>query len=245
MIKPIKSRYLSTEEVYVLALNTQALIKSSDIEEQLKTKLLTCINKNILSFEEALNRNKKNPLTISKKEKDIIRDHYFLGLRSYIESMTYHWEESINTSAHSISEVIERHGHSLHNLGYNEETALLNSLIAELQQEPGSTHIATTGAQSWLAKLAEAQIDFEKTKSDAIDHDSIEKPSINKTKTLVIKDLNDVLNYIGIEEKFNETPAITDLISKINQNILSVVSIAKARNTRQRKGELVEENTEE
>ncbi len=244
MIKPINSRYLSTEEVYVLANNIQTLIESSEIEENFKTKLLTCIKKEIPSFQEALNRNKKNPLTISKKEKDTIRDNYFLGLRSHIESMTYHWEESINKAAHSVSEVIERHGHSLHILGYTEETALLNSLISELQQEPGSTNITTTGAQEWLTKLSEAQIDFEKTKSDAIDIDSLEKPSLVKTKNLVIKDLNDVLNYIGIEERFNETPAINNLISKINQNISSVVTIAKARNTRQHKDELIEESTE-
>ncbi len=242
MIKPINSRYLSTEEVYVLATNIQTLIESAEIEESIKTKLLTCIKKEIPTFEEALNRNKKNPLTITKKEKDTTRDNYFLGLRCYVESMTYHWEEGINKAAHSILEVIERHGYSLHILGYTEETALLNSLILELQHEPGSTHITTIGAQEWLKKLSEAQIDFEKTKSDAIHIDSIEKPSLVKSRNLVIKDLNDVLNYISIEERFNESTAITDLISKINQSISSVVTIAKARNTRQHKDTLIEEN---
>ncbi len=130
-------------------------------------------------------------------------------------------------------------------LGYTEETALLNSLISELQQEPGATHIATIGAQEWLTKLSGAQTDFEKTESDIIDHNSIEKPNISKTKGLVINDLKDVSNYIEIEEKFNESPEVIDLISKVNQNISSVGSVAKARNTRQNNEEPVNNETVE
>jgi hypothetical protein len=232
MIKPILSRYLSSDEFYTLVKSIKTAIDSSSIEETLKEKSQARLNTELSNYESAINRLKKNPLTMAKEEDDNTRDSRFLGFRCIAEAFTYHWDEEKKDAANELIEIIRRHGWSLHNEGYTVESATMNSLIQELKKEPASGYIEKTETQEWLQQLINAQSAFEKTSQESEKLDAQEKPLITSGKKALYKDLMATLNFIESQAEFNPSDDLSLLINNINQVIINITTSAKARNTR-------------
>ena len=189
MIKPILSRYLSSDEFYTLSKRIRATIEESAIDETLKEKLLARIDKELNNYESAIDRIKKNPLTVEKEVKDHDRDSKFLGFRGISEALTHHWEESKRDAALHLTEIIRRHGWSLHNEGYTAQSAGMNALAGELQKEPGASYIQTCEIQEWFTHMIDAQAAFEKTSNESEELDAQQKPLISSSRKALYKDL--------------------------------------------------------
>ena len=241
MIKPIFSRYLSSDEFYTLVKNIKTSINASSIEQAFKEKLISRLDTAFFNFESALNHLKKNPLTVVKEESDGTRDLRFLGFRTFTEALTYHWDEEKRKAATELAEIIRRHGWSLHNEGYTIQSAGINALTNELQKEPAASLIQKTETQEWLNQLITAQTAFETTSNESDELDAKEKPLITSGRKALYKDLSATLSFIESQAEFNPSDDLNRLIDNINQIITGIAASAKARNTRKNSDEVVQE----
>jgi len=232
MIKPILHQLLTVDEFYTLSKEIIRAIEASTLDEASKTQMLNRLTRNFDLLESAINRETKNPLTQVLEMDDEQRDRVFLGLRSFIEAHTYHWDTAVSESANALASIIRRHGWSLHNEGFTTQTAALNSLCAELEQEPASNHIIQTEATQWLSKLTEMQAHYEATKQKREELDTYDKPIVTETRKAVYEDLTAVIKYIEGNMLLSASPEMETLTVTLNQIIGQITTSAKARYTR-------------
>ncbi len=208
MIKPIYVGLLSSDQFYTLVKNTLNAIQSSNIEDSLKASLTQRIQEEMVNYEHALMQGRKNPLTQVLETKDNIRAERFSGFKHVVKSLTYHWDANIKTAAGHILSVIDRHGWSLNTEGYAKESALLNSLIGELESETNQAHINTLQLNDWLGQLKTAQSEFEETSLEKDKIDAVEKPRVATSKKTLYNHFMAVLKYIDGQYDFNPNGAL-------------------------------------
>ncbi|MBR8536523.1 hypothetical protein KDU71_13195 [Carboxylicivirga sediminis] len=232
MIKPILNNYLSSSEFYTLVKNIVTATNDSGIDETLKTVLTARINQNFDIFDQALNRQKVNPLTKEMEAIDFQRDELFMGLRTSAEALTYHWDASTKEAAYALVEIIRRNGWTMHRSGYAEQSAAFNTLLSEIKKEPATTYLATTNLGEWIARIDQCQQEFETVSTKREELDAKDKPLLTITRKQLYEDLLASLRYLESMAMFSPNTEITTLINTINEIISSVTSSARARKTR-------------
>lgn len=93
-------------------------------------------------------------------EADRKRDELFRGLSLLTEANLDHPDEAKKQAARRIFSVVERFGNP-RRLPYNDETALLNSFIREIENKCGDDLVQISGVE-WVQELKKANADFEK-----------------------------------------------------------------------------------
>ncbi len=104
-------------------------------------------------FNDSWHPNKGSELTPQIQELDVERDTLFTGLKLTVDAWaSYHYEKDKQNASFLLSDKIASYGEKLHKIRYQQETAILNSLLAsfenELQQE-----VQLLGLTDWVAKL--------------------------------------------------------------------------------------------
>jgi len=250
MARPILRHLLSSEEFHLLVKGIIDAINKSNIDPALKTKLINKLNENYLNFVNILDRLRKNPLTTKVHFSDGIRDARFLCFRNYVESQLYHWEIANAEAAQLLVEVIQRHGWSLHTGGFTGQTSACNAMLAELKGEKTQEAIEIIKAAEYLQQVESSERDFEILMQERDEQNAKEKPQLINTRKQLYKDLVVVIQSIEnlIELNLDEDiSALKELNKNVDQIILTITSMARARKTRKKEDAEVEvdENIEQ
>ncbi len=104
--------------------------------------------------------NKGSELTPQIQQLDEERDSLFLGLKNTVETWAiHHFDAQKRNAAFLIADKIETHGRFTHKLRYQQETATLNSLVADLTEELAD-EVTLLGLNEWVSKLKDVNVTF-------------------------------------------------------------------------------------
>lgn len=136
---------LEDQDVTALALSTQ------------QSTLQTLVN----AIDGAFNQSQGSTLTQEIIALDERRDRAIIGLRTVLEGYNSHYDAAIATAAVALFSNINAHGSSIYRLSYQEETAVLNSIITDWETETElSEAVSSLGLTGWLNELKSANTLF-------------------------------------------------------------------------------------
>ena len=82
------------------------------------------------------------------------RDRAIVGLRSTTDGYTYHHDTAKATAATALNANIASHGNTIQRLSYQEETAVLDSIIADWETDSELTAaVATLDLGDWVSRV--------------------------------------------------------------------------------------------
>lgn len=111
-------------------------------------------------FNDSWHPERGSELTPQIQELDTERDTLFLGLKLTIDAWAaYHYEKEKRNAAFLISDKIASYGADLQKVRYQQETAILNSLLEDFNNEL-SSEVQLLGLTDWVAKLKAVNTQF-------------------------------------------------------------------------------------
>ncbi len=111
-------------------------------------------------FNDSWHPERGSELTPIIQELDVERDTLFMGLKLTVETWgTYHYEKEKRNSAFLIADKIASYGDKIQVTRYQQETAILNSLLSDLESEL-SEEVQSLGLTAWVANLRRVNTEF-------------------------------------------------------------------------------------
>ncbi len=104
--------------------------------------------------------NKGSELTPQIQKLDEQRDSLFLGLKNTVETWAlHHYDDEKKNAAFLMIDKFETYGKMLHKLRYQQETATINSLVADFTTEL-SNEVTLLDLTEWVQKLGATNVEF-------------------------------------------------------------------------------------
>ena len=235
------------EEINAIALQIIASIENSKNNEEKLLTVLDLLKKSNDKLTKTLNSQKVNPFTNLQDEADNLRDDIFVGGKTVIHGMTYYiFDENIKEAALRLEAVIRRHGWSLQEYSYQDQTSAINSLLKELNEPQCQADLKTIRQLSWVDALAEAQAGFEKVYNNKANYESTKEsaekrkaalPVRNDIEKLVLHLNYNILFYPEDETQKNTFNHIAGIIAETTKSSRQRRSGNNRRNKENTKGE--------
>ncbi len=154
-------------------------------------------------------------------EADKARDDIHRGLCHIVNGHCYNADTTTAQAARIIQRVVKRYGTSrLRDGGYDDETALIRSLLADLNSQENSTHTAQIGLTTWISDLNNANSTFEQLMTERRNEASA---SLDYTTRDVRKEITPLYRQITqAVETFavlGVDPQFAEFITKLNSEI--------------------------
>ncbi len=111
-------------------------------------------------FNDSWHPERGSELTPQIQELDTERDTLFMGLKLTVDAWaSYHYESGKRNAAFLIADKVESYGKDVQLVRYQQETAILNSLLEELETQL-SNEVLLLGLTDWVAKLKTVNTQF-------------------------------------------------------------------------------------
>jgi len=185
----------------------------------------------------------KSGFTIVIEDADITRNTTFRGLKGAVKSATKHFSAETKQAAGRVKLVFDHYG-NVTKKNYNEETAAINSLITDLNNDHAAD-VATLGIADWLTEL--------KANNDAFDALMKSRYSEEASKTqLRMKEVRKEVDkaYTTIVDRINALIIVngargyTAFVNELNERVDKYNLIIAQREGRNSKGDKPEEPKE-
>lgn len=134
-------------------------------------------------------------------DRDVYRDDALIGIRTNIESYTYHHDEAKRAAAKLLLAAIDKHGKKIYKFNYIAETETITKIISDITTDATlQAAVTTLGLAEWFAELDTANKLF----SEAFLNRNTEKSDKPTTTTLA--------------QRINTIAAYNTLLTHINAN---------------------------
>jgi len=125
------------------------------------TPLTTTLSPLVASIDAAFQQSQGSVLTQDIITLDQRRDQAIVGLRSVTEGYKSHYDTAVVNAATTLHNNIASHGSKIQQLSYQEETAVLDSIITDWETESElQAAITVLNLTDWLAELKNANTAF-------------------------------------------------------------------------------------
>lgn len=234
---------LSPAEMNTLAGRTLELLQSASLQEPLIARAMQLIQSARENLQAVLNKDKGNPLTATVQEKDKERDKAFVFLRDFIKAILQHPDSDTADKAAGLWAYFEKHGTLLYQFGYAHQTSSMGLLFQDLDQAVAQEALQKLGASGFYETLKQKQQDFEaayaQRTTEAAEKTPLPYPKEVHTETgRSLNDLFCILKVVYLtEEEAEEKAKVERLIAQVNEVIDSLMSVARARKTKNSKEE--------
>jgi len=116
------------------------------------------------------------------------RDGAIVGLRSITNGYTYHYNEAKSSAARALLSNMVSHGDNIQRLSYQEETAVINSIIKDWQTDQELIAAVTElSIEDWVTQLKQVNDDFSVKYLERVDqaaaNPAIEIPNLRTQAT--------------------------------------------------------------
>ena len=130
--------------------------------EKLKVGPQTQALKNALSVaERAFKKDNSSSLTEMLVELDEKRDKLLVGISTYVDAFTNHFNEETRMAAHLLKDHLASFGTRIIKENYMRESALINKLVTDWRTKPELSHcVAALNLNLWLKSLEDANEAF-------------------------------------------------------------------------------------
>jgi hypothetical protein len=231
-LKDLPFSLLSADEVHTSAGRINQVVLDSGVADPYIEQVRPPLHKSMQALSTAIGSSRASVFTRRLADGDGQRDARFVGFRDYSQAFIYHPDPEKSAAASLLVRLIQNRDWSLHRLGYAVETSQLNGLLNDLQSPEARASIKTIGAETWVTDLEEAQKAFEKLYQEKIDAESKEDyPLISEARKKVIRYLEGLLIYIDMMAEL-KPETYEPIAVKIDEVIVDVVAVARARRTR-------------
>lgn len=206
--------------------------KTLGVEEQYKALLLQIATEN-----EAISKIHKNTLTDNLLEADHQRDTTFSGLASMVKAAQNHFRQEVRESAKRIAVVFSKYG-NVAIKPYDEESASINNLVAELEGN-SAADAKLTNITEWIEELKANNDHFASLRTDrhSIEADKTQlKVKEERKKTDEI--YRTIADRVNAQIIMNKEAAYRNFVNELNIRISSVTTVMaqhKKVNTKQEK----------
>lgn len=222
--------------------NTQTLTLSNQLNTLLSDGLpkdnpfiqdvMEDISLSIGNLERALGRVTKSEYTDDKEELDDKRDDLYIGFTKQIKSNLRHFDEASRSAAAFLLDIISRREPSLQRLSYAENTAELDLLFTDMDNEEAQQALAQLMLVPWYEELKRINKKFKATIQEQVNVEgSDDTPLLKATKQdlfFFFKVLFAKIAYYAKKEQ-DPYPAIME---KIYDLVTDIKAVAEVRETR-------------
>ncbi|MEW7279896.1 DUF6261 family protein [Aquimarina sp. 2201CG1-2-11] len=160
MTTPYLNRYRNSEYLQYMK-DILELVNKQDVEEL----RLTHQKNELVPLVDAINdvflQAQGSDITKEITALDERRDRAIVGIKTVSEAFTYHFERDVAEAANTVLTTINAHGNNIYRASYQEETALLDSIIKDFETAPNvKSSIMTLGLTKWVLELKNANTAF-------------------------------------------------------------------------------------
>ena len=167
---------------------------------------------------EALNVIRRSAVTDDLTDADILRDSTFRGVTDAVKAATHHFEASVRAAAARLQVVLDTYG-NIAKKPYDEETAAITSLIAELRTGYAAD-VSTLGISAWIDELDRNNIAFDALKKERYTQDA-ERTQLKMKETRVAVDqcYHEIVERINALIIVNGAAAYGSFVNELNARI--------------------------
>ncbi len=217
MNTPYLNRYRNGEYLQYMTDITELLSKQ-DLETLQLTAQKVTLDSIVHKIDAAFKQSQGSELTQEVVALDERRDRAIVGLRGVIDSYRYHFDSTITDAASILNNIIAAHGDNIQRLSYQEETAIINSIVKDMETEAEAiAAVATLHLGSWLAELKESNITFSAKYLDRVGEAALHPSSdIPKLRVQATEAYRTLVNHILAHATLGNTEAYTILLNQID-----------------------------
>jgi hypothetical protein len=232
---PLHTTLLNHEELATACLRLSAIYNPLLATEPLLTKISAAAESRRDAIIQAIARKSTSDFTDPLKQKDLLRDAAFTALRDFIGS----WTKSPlatagqQSAAVRLQEIFDRHGNTIHRLGYNRQSGQMDSLIKDLQTAAATADIAALSLTPLFEQMVQAQSDFEALMADkAAAESGASVPTISENRPALEHHLNLILASLNTWLELDPNPELTEAAGRLDEVIVQIMTPALARRTK-------------
>lgn len=175
-------------------------------------------------------------ITKQMKADDSLRDHGFVNLRTYAQVCAGRKDPTWANAGQLLVNAIKRTGWGMNRKGNKEETMLVETLLAEFDNQPKLREaIATINAQEWIDEIRQGHASYEQ---HSLLRDDAKKPKNKVTAKRAAQELSQSINklfrYINFHVEFKDSEPYKTLANSLNSIIAESRTTLKQRATRAR-----------
>lgn len=188
--------------------DTTALQLSNQVAE-----LTTATN----SIDAAFKQSKGSTITQDIIALDDKRDRAIVGIRMLANTYKYHYNEQLKLAATKIAKSIGIYGNDITRKNYQEETAIINSIIQDFETNTELLEaLAKINATEWVAELKKQNKEFEEKYVERVEETAtnpfINVPSLRENATTIYRAL---IERIRAHVILSDNVIYSELISKV------------------------------
>lgn len=198
--------------------------------------LVEAVRAKNLQLTTALQKLNYASITKQMKADDSLRDHGFVNLRTYAQVCAGRKDPTWAQAGQLLVNAIKRTGWGMNRKGNKEETMLVDTLLAEFDNQPKLREaIATINAQEWIDEIREGHASYQQhdlLRDDA--KESKDKVSSKRAAQELCQAINKLFRYINFHVEFKDSEPYKTLADSLNTTIAESRRTLKQRATRAR-----------
>jgi Family of unknown function (DUF6261) len=157
MIQKISILRLRNPEILQFVRQLLVIVLGSDPEKLKVGPQMQALQNALTVAERIFKKDVSSPLTDVLVDLDEKRDKLLVGIRTNIDSFTYHFNEETRTAALRLKDHLATFGSNITKENYMRESALINKLVTDWRTKPElSNSVAALNLQLWMKKLDDA-----------------------------------------------------------------------------------------
>ena len=233
MINNLNNSQLRTDEEIGYYARVAQIVKGYNTEElqikQFSDSFISVVEK----AEKAIHQKHGSEHTLSSQELEKLRDNGYVAFRDSVKANTYSIRPERAESARALEIVIRSHGWSMHLNGNKVQTAISDSLIADLKSVANQNCITTLNLTDLFTDMVSSHTDFVNMESIRL-NDEASKEVFDRVE--IYKEMRqcgqNLFNSIDLFYKINGSSILLDIAAKINAITKEYNAVARARKTK-------------
>lgn len=165
----------------------------------------------------------------SVEEADRHRDRLYFGIKNYLSGFRFLTDLEGHTEAVALYEIFRKYGLDIDRLSYSSQTAQLNNLLQELEEDANKAKIAQLKLTSQVAQLKQAQADFEEIYAEQAEANAelSSLPSASSIRKSLETALRNYYNFLRAMKDEEDWKLLYEDIRQIVKGITNTVSNKK------------------
>jgi hypothetical protein len=218
-ILTVHLHYFRNEAHYEFMVMFSALLKQFTEVQAVVAALLTTFNALLEQERQLVDAMKKSDYTQQIVDADQRVDRCITGMRAVINGALHHFDPAVVAAAQSLYNRLQTF-RNIAQKSYEEETAAVNLLIAELNSDVYADKVALVGLTSWVAELTAAEIAFEQL-LNLRNNETAHKPQgrLRDIRHEIDGSYHGIIARISAAATMDDTGAYNEFIAQLNANI--------------------------
>ena len=228
MITQILYSYFSLERLHALSGKIVELLQLKFAEQEMIATVLEPLAPQMATALKAIGSSKKQPLTPTIRLADRARDDSFISFKDTIKAGLRRHNEAYREACEALWSVIEKNNTKLYDLPDDDETSVIDSLIADLSTPRNQAYLALINATEWLNELDEDNKAFTATRVQrSVTRSSDDTVSDRRAFADLQSSLILMSNVLTSLYLVNKPEGIREAVAEINQYISEANAAAK------------------